>query len=410
MKAKLTIFLLLCVSLLQAETYKGHIVDQQGNAISYATIYLKDNPIVGTATNDAGYFSLTTNEPTTATLIISFLGYEKQEVALAYFTADSATLILREQPIALQEMVVSAPPKKQRNKRKQMTTILLQVYNRMAQDFPLENVQYQIVSNVRMDTENAPWGMEQMIATSVVIPNANYLGEDSIQFSGKYCKRFFTQELRNKADTILSNKKMDKRLRKAANEVDSGVVIHKVLWEREVKHAFAKRMEDPRRWTITQENEGETVLTYTEKKNYLGIFKYEFKSHFIVHSTTYSLLRFSEEISMAVNIPFGYKLREEELQYLNLLNVSGEDITKFRVRKMRNNIRMNTLYKRVDDQLLVQEKNLSADAKIIGTKKAEIPLHIRATQQVTAVQTAGVKPMPKSQMKNRLKREIVPIY
>ncbi len=410
MKTKLTIFLLLGVSLLQAETYKGRIVDQQGNAISYATIYLQDNPIVGTATNDDGYFTLTTSEPPTAALIASFLGYEKQEVTLAYFTADSATLILREQPIALQEMVVSAPPKKQRNKRKQMTALLLQVYNRMAQDFPQENVQYQIVSNVRMDTETDPWGMEQMIATSVVLPNANHLGEDSIQFSGKYCKRFFTQELRNKADTILSNQNMDKRLRKAATEVDSGVVVHKVLWEREVQHAFAKRMEEPRRWTITQENEGETVLTYTEKKNYLGIFKYEFKSHFIVHSTTYSLLQFSEEISMAVNIPFGYKLKGEELQYLNLLNVSGEDITKFRVRKMRNNIRMNTLYQRVDGKLLVQEKNLSADAKIIGTKKAEIPLHIRATQQVTAIQNKDVKPLPKSQMKNRLKREIVPIY
>ncbi len=396
--------------MLHAETYIGRIVDQQGNGIGYATIFLKDNPIIGTATNDDGYFSLSTTEPLTAPVIASFLGYEKQEVPLAYFSTDSTILVLKEQPIALEEMVVSAPPKKQRNKRKQMTALLLQVYNRMEQDFPQENVLYQLVSDVRMDTETDPWGMEQMIAKSVVLPNANHEGEDSVQFAGEYCKRFFTQELRNKADTILSNKNMDKRLRKAATAIDSGVVVHKVLWAREVKHAFAKRMEDPRHWQVTQENEGETVLTYTEKKNYLGIFKYEFKSHFIVHSTTYSLLRFSEDISMAVNIPFGHKLKGEELQYLNLLNVSGDDITKFRVRKMRNKIRMNTLYKRVDGKLVVQEKNLSADAAIIGTKKAEIPLHIRATQQVTAIQTQGVKPMPKSQMKNRLKREIVPIY
>ncbi len=410
MKTKLTIFFLLCVSFLQAETYRGRIVDQQGNPISYATIYLENNPIVGTATNDDGYFTLITDEPATSSIIISFLGYEKEEVALAFFLDEAAIIELREQPIALQEMVVSAPPKKQRNKRKQMTALLLQVYNRMVADFPKQNVQYTVVSDVRMDTENEPWGMEQMIAKSVLLPNANHLGEDSVQFSGEYCKRFFTQELRNKADTILSNQKMDKRLRQAANEVDSGVVVHQVLWARDVKHAFAKRMEEPRRWTITQENEGETVLTYTEKKNYLGIFKYEFKSHFIIHSTTYSLLRFSEEITMAVNIPFGHKLREEELQYLNLLNVSGDEITKFRVRKLRGNIRMNTLYHEVNGIICPQEKNLSADALILGTKKAEIPLHVRATQRVTNTQTKAVKPLSKQQIKHRLKREIVPIY
>ncbi len=410
MKQALIIFLLLCVSFLQAETYRGRIVDQQGNPISYATIYLEHNPIVGTATNDEGYFTLTTDAPITSFMIVSFIGYEKEEVTLSYFTGEPATLVLREQPIALQEMVVSTAPKKQRNKRKQMAALLLQVYNRMVDDFPQQNVQYTVVSDVRMDTENEPWGMEQMIAKSVLLPNANHLGEDSIQFSGEYCKRFFTQELRDKADTILSNQKMDKRLRQAANEVDSGIVVHQVLWTRDVKHAFAKRMEDPRHWQVTQENEGETVLTYTEKMNYLGIFKYEFKSHFIIHSTTYSLLRFSEEVTMAVNIPFGYKLKGEELQYLNLLNVSGKEITKFRIRKLRSNMRMNTLYHKVNGVLCPQEKNLSADALILGTKKAEIPLHVRATQRVTHTQTQAVKPLSKQQIKHRLKREIVPIY
>ncbi len=410
MRSKLIILLVLGVSMLQAETYTGRITDEEGNGIGYATLYLENNPIVGTATNNEGYFSLTTDEPITSFLIVSFLGYQKEEVTLAYFTGDSATLILKEQPIALQEMVVSAPPKKQRNKRKRMASLLLQVYNRMVADFPQENVAYTLVSDVQMDTENEPWGMEQMIATSILLPNANHRGEDSVQFSGEHCKRFFTQELRNKADTILSNEKMNKQLRKAVNEVDSGVVVHQVLWARDVKHAFAKRMEDPRHWSVSNENEGETVLTYTDKKNYLGIFKYEFKSHFIVHSTTYSLLRFSEEINIAVNIPFGYKLKGEELQYLNLLNVSGEDITKFRIRKLRANIRMNTIYHDVNGVLCPQEKNLSADARIIGTKKAEIPVHIRATQRVTCTQTQGVKPMTKAQLKKRVKREIVSIY
>ncbi len=410
MRNRLTILFLLCVSLLQAETYVGRITDEKGNGISYATIYLADNPIVGTATNDDGYFTLTTNEPVTSFLIASFLGYEKQEVSLAYFEEDSTTLVLKEQPIALQEMVVSAHPTKQRNKRKQMAALLLQVYNRMVEDFPQENVRYRVVSDVRMDTEDEPWGMEQMIATSVLIPNANHVGEDSIQFSGEHCKRFYSKGLRSKADTILSSKNMDKQLRQAANEVDSGVVVHQVLWTRDIKHAFAKRMEDPRHWKVSNENEGETVLTYTDKKNYLGIFKYEFKSHFIIHSTTYQVLRFSEEISLAVNIPFGYKVKGEELAYLNLLNVSGDEITKFRIRKLRGNMKMNTLYHKVNGQLCPQEKNLVADALIIGTKKAEIPIHVRATQRATTTQTTRVEPLSKKELNTRVVREIVEIY
>ncbi len=405
------LFILLSLCLMaQAETYVGRIADEQGNGIGYATVYLADNPIIGTATNDNGYFTLTTTEPVTSFLVASFLGYEKQEVTLAYFLDDSTTLVLKEQPIALQEMVVSAPAVKQRNKRKQMAALLVQVYNKMVDDFPQTNVRYKVVSDVRMDTENEPWGMEQMIATSVLIPDANHLGEDSIQFTGDYCKRFFTQELRNKADTLLSNQNMDKRLRQAANEVDSGVVVHQVLWTRDIKHAFAKRMEDPRHWKVSNENEGETVLTYTEKKNYLGLFKYEFNSHFIIHSNTYSVLRFSEDIKMEVNIPFGYKVKGEELAYLNLLNVSGEEITKFRIRKLRGNIKMNTIYQRVNGMLCPREKNLVADANIVGTKKAEIPIHVRATQHVTNTQTVGVQPLREDQLINRVKREIVPIY
>ncbi len=402
--------LLFCVSALHAETYIGRITDEQGTGIGYATVYLAHNPIIGTATNDNGYFTLTTDEPVTSFVIVSFLGYEKQEVTLAYFLDDSTTLVLREQPIALQEMVISAPAVKQRNKRKQMAALLSQVYNQMVADFPEDNVRYRVVSDVRMDTENEPWGMEQMIASSVLIPHANHVGEDSIQFAGEHCKRFYSNGLRSKADTLLSSEKMDKRMRQAANEVDSGVVVHQVLWTRDIKHAFAKRMEDPRHWKVSNENEGETVLTYTEKKNYLGIFQYEFNSHFIINSTTYSVLRFSEDITMAVNIPFGYKLKGEELAYINLLNVSGEEITKFRVRKLRGKIQMNTIYQIVGGKLCPKEKNLVADARILGTKKAEIPIHVRATQRATNTQTVGVQPLQPAQLNNRVKREIVEIY
>ena len=50
------------------------------------------------------------------------------------------------------------------------------------------------------------------------------------------------------------------------------------------------------------------------------------------------------------------------------------------------------------------------NAFILGSKKAEIPLVIKATQRVTGLQTQDVKPLKPSQITRRLKREIVEIY
>ncbi len=395
--------------MLSARTFVGRVVDDSGNGIGYATVYLKSNPIIGTATNNNGYFTLKTDADDNESIIISFIGYEKGEVPIVYFTTDSATVVLNEQPIALQEMVIDAPPLKQRNKRKQTVSILLQVYNKMVEDFPKENIAFRVVSDARMESEGKTWGMEQMIASSVILPNANQSYEDSIQFQGEYCKRFLKTNQRAQIDSIYAGK-MDPILRKGVNEIDSGVIVHQVLWARDIRHAFAKRIEEPTKWEITNENEGETVLTYTEKKNYIGIFKYTFNSHFIIDSETYAILRFAEEINVAVSIPFGYRLKGEELQYLNLFNLSGKEITKFRIRRFNGKIRMNTIYGTENGVKYPKEKNLVADASIQGTKKEEIPLNIKVTQNATQVKTKNVKPMPYNKRKQRIPREIVEVY
>ena len=77
---------------------------------------------------------------------------------------------------------------------------------------------------------------------------------------------------------------------------------------------------------------------------------------------------------------------------------------------MRGTVDLNTIYQRRDGHVYLLEKNMLADALILGSKKAEIPLHIKATQRVTGLQTEDIKPLNKSQITKRLKREIVEIY
>ena len=201
-------------------------------------------------------------------------------------------------------------------------------------------------------------------------------------------------------------------MRQAANAVDSGVVIHKALFALgNMRYDFEQAMSDTKHWTVSNENEGETVLTHTESvSRYLGCFKMTVQRHYIVDSKTYSVRRFSEHADVKVTIPFGIKLDDDQLKMLNLVNMNESRIEKFRLKKLRGNVDYNTIYQRRNGHVYTQEKNMLTNAYILGSKKMEIPLVIKATQRVTGLQTESVKPLSASQITRRVKREIVEIY
>ena len=421
-------------------SFTGRVVDQKGEPIPYATVYPEIAPEWGTATNNNGQFRFDANLTQDSRVVISYIGYQKKIVLAGDLTTGSdstfATIVLVEQPIALEETVIAAKPGKQRNKRKQMAALLHAVYVKLEEEFPDENARYSIVSDVRMSSENSPWGMEQMIADVVVLPELAREGRDSVQFQGRFCKRFFDAQKRAQADSILAGDVLERMeskskapkgtpanmLRRAANAVDSGVVVHQALFALgNMRYDFEQTMTDTRHWTVSNESEGETVLTHTQTvSRYLGLFKMTFKRHYIVDSHTYAVVRFSEQADVKVTIPFGIKLNADQLQMLNLVNMSEKNIEKFRLKKLRGSISLNTIYQRREvagkglyetgERVYTLEKNMVVDAHILGSKKTEIPLLIKATQRVTNLETDHVQPLRKSQITKRLKREIVEIY
>lgn len=292
-----------------------------------------------------------------------------------------------------------------------MAQLLYQVYNRLLYDLPNRPIRYHIVSDVSLYTEGEAWGMEQMIATAVHLPENSHEGYDSIQFAGEHCKRFLNKDIRERANAVLEGNKINDQTRNMAIETDSGTLVHRSLWaSRQIRKQFENTMNDVKHWTITHENEGETILTHTEKHNFLGLFKAEIISHYIVHSDTYSLLRFSEESHAQLIIPFGYNLKAGDLELLNLLNIEDQAIKKFRLRKVQANVRMNTIFQRDNGITVVKERNLQAKALLTGTKNTEIPLSIHAIQHIANVSTENVQPLNSKQIKKRVKREIVPVY
>lgn len=406
-------------------TYAGRVVDEKGAPIPYATVYPEIAPEWGTATNNDGYFSFEANLTKDSKIIFSYIGYEKKVLSAGTLSSVSPedgpySVVLKEQPIALQETVIAAKASKQRNKRKQMAALLHAVYVKMEEEFPHTNCRYHVVSDVRMNSDGSTWGMEQMIANIVVLPESAKDGNDSVQFQGRFCKRFFDARKRAQADEILAGETIErlekgqkeKFIRRAANAVDSGVVVHRALFSMgNMRYDFEKAMGDTKHWKVSNESEGETVLTHTETETrYLGFFKMTFQRHYIVDSRTYAVRRFSEHAEVKVTIPFGIKLDKDQLQMLNLINMNEQSIEKFRLKKLRGSVDLNTIYQRRDDKVYILERNMICDAHILGSKKAEIPLVIKATQRVTDLETKDVKPLTPSQITRRVKREIVEIY
>lgn len=437
MKFKILFIVLLCALEFNAAVYTGQVVDEKGQPISYATVYPEVAPELGTATNNDGIFRFEANLPASSPVVVSFIGFEKVEITGDRLRVKGDTalqvIVLKEQPIALQETVVAAKPSKQKNKRKQMATLLHAVYVQLEKEFPDEPAQYQVVSDVRMTSGEAQtghaavWGMEQMIANIVVLPEAGIDGRDSVQFQGRYCKRFFDARKRAQADSILAGETLERLekaqkdvpkgtsqnyMRRAVNAVDSGVVVHEALFAiGNMRYDFQETMNDIKHWSVSNESEGETVLTHTQTvSKYLGCFKMTFQRHYIIDSRTYSVRRFSEHAEVKVVIPFGIKLNSDQLQMLNLVNMNEEQINKFRLKRLRSAVDLNTIYQRRNGLVYTQEKNMILNAFIVGSKKTEIPLNIQATQRVTDLQTEGVKALKKHQMTRRVRREIVEIY
>ena len=437
MKFKILFIVLLCALEFNAAVYTGQVVDEKGQPISYATVYPEVAPELGTATNNDGIFRFEANLPASSQVVVSFIGFEKVEITGDRLRVKGDTalqvIVLKEQPIALQETVVAAKPSKQKNKRKQMAALLHAVYVQLEKEFPDEPAQYQVVSDVRMTSGEAQtghaavWGMEQMIANIVVLPEAGIDGRDSVQFQGRYCKRFFDARKRAQADSILAGETLERLekaqkdvpkgtsqnyMRRAVNAVDSGVVVHEALFALgNMRYDFQEAMNDIKHWSVSNESEGETVLTHTQTvSKYLGCFKMTFQRHYIIDSRTYSVRRFSEHAEVKVVIPFGIKLNSDQLQMLNLVNMNEEQINKFRLKRLRSAVDLNTIYQRRNGLVYTQEKNMILNAFIVGSKKTEIPLNIQATQRVTDLQTEGVKALKKHQMTRRVRREIVEIY
>ncbi len=359
MKQRITLILLslLTISnlLFSQRQAKGHVVDENGQPVSYASIYFKKAPEHGTVTDNNGNFRININE--NDSLIISFVGYATKSLHSRSIKDDEVLQIrLYSQPIMLEEMVVAG--KTTRNKRKAIKDLLRFTRNRMNVDFPDENQKYRVHSTVAVKTNGSIVGFDEVIGHIVELHGRGTDGLDSIQIKADVARRYIDAKTAERIPDVMDNH-IGKQDKSNIQKIDAGSLIHKYLWGGSTKQMFDKLMEKPKNWSVTKENNDVTVLTYTESRNILGIFKLNVKVNYIIDAYNYSIRRISEEASVYFNIPFGHTLSKDELSVVNLISIAGEDIEHFRLKRGTINFKRNVIFTpSAYNSLRVKEKTM----------------------------------------------------
>lgn len=383
MKQRITLILLslLTISnlLFSQRQAKGHVVDENGQPVSYASIYFKKAPEHGTVTDNNGNFRININE--NDSLIISFVGYATKSLHSRSIKDDELLQIrLYSQPIMLEEMVVAG--KTTRNKRKAIKDLLRFTRNRMNVDFPDENQKYRVHSTVAVKTNGSIVGFDEVIGHIVELHGRGTDGLDSIQIKADVARRYINQTTADKIPDVMDNH-IGKQDKSNIEKIDAGSLMHKYLWGGSYKQMFDKLAEKPKHWSVSKENNDITVLTYKETRNILGIFKLTMTVNYIIDAFNYSISRISEEAIVYFNIPFGYKLNKDELSVVNLLSISGQDIEHFRLKRGTVNFRRNVIFtKTTDNTLRVKEKNLTFNMKAEEKEGQTIQMSSSASARV----------------------------
>lgn len=370
-----------------AETLVGRVFD--GNEpMSYVSIYLKENPEIGTISDMDGVFTLPDMQKNT-TVVLSFVGYKTMELKFKKIPTDTLDITMVEQPIMLTETLIPSKTKKL-SKRKQMKQILADVKKQMLKDFPTETRKYKIVSDYDLYEKGRIIAREEIIGTVAEIPNAGRKDTDSIQMVIDMCKRFRDRNVQYKLDSISGKLKDDKNQR-LVNLTDSSKFIHRVLWGSDIKWLFLELDGKVSKWTM-EEQDSTFLLTYRDKKNYFGIVKYELVLNYILDIYSYRVKSLSQSLKVNANIPFGYKLDSDQLAIINVVNLAGEEHKKYRAKYIDADIKRNIIYRKEYDQVIPSEKNVITKIEM-AERKHNKPIYVHQTGSIKVVsaQTSSVK-------------------
>ena len=370
---------------LLSQTAKGFVIDEDGEPIPYASVYVKNNPVGGTMTDSDGRYELQLGEAVESTdeVVFSFIGYRTEMFSVAAIMADSLFYVtLVEQPIMLEGATVRAKISKKES-RKLKKDALERFVAQMREDFPKRTAEYPVFSMYNGSQDSRQLIHHEVVGTISEYPINNRWGGDSVVLIVKSVKEFTTDEAKVAYDVFneltderLNGKKNKKKKVKLSytkrNLDEQSLRMHRFLWGGPTNSFIDMlNINKPAKWDYTMIGD-DAVLTYTEKENYMGIVKGELQLHFYIDPVTFQISKIAQSLSGELHIPFGYKLKDEELEFINALQFGHDTLDCYRVRHAYVDVLRNVLFQRVNGNVVIREKNLEVQGDLIDTKKKKL--------------------------------------
>lgn len=392
-KIFLSFFLLVflrCMAI--ADVVRGHVIDESGVPVPYATVFQKSNPAGGVATDDDGMFEINVTRGRDEILIISFISYKTVELEIDKIKPDVAIRVtLKEQPILLDEASVNAMVSKKEMK-KITKNVLSRFYERLKIDFPKQTNKYEVVSVYSGKNADRQLMRHRIVGTITEYPKRRKNYQDSIRLDISDVQQYVADEvvkgyvlLNDMADKRMNTKKAKKKgigYNKTPLDEQSRK-MHRFLWGGESCFIVDRiDIEKPRRWQYTM-LDGQAVLIYSESWNYL-VAKATMKVYFYINPATCSLLKMTQCFDGELHIPFGYKLDGDELDFVNALQLPDETIEKYRVRHVYTSVKRNVIFNGIDaEKRHAVEKNADVSVKMLSSKKEELRYSAKSKIVVT---------------------------
>ena len=398
----LTIISLNCV----AKELSGHVVDSLRQPIPYASVFLQNNPQIGTITDDNGFFVLP-DYVQDDHLVITSIGYEKFTLSTNKLSGTKPIrIVLKEQPLMLNTVVVSAKGSK-RQQRKLLKQLLADIYKQMQIDFPDNARNYRIVSDVSVYNEDKVVAFDEMVGNIVELPYLkNARKQDSLQIKADFTRYYINQNtadgLRN-FDQDLLKRKEKRQLQKI--DFEKSEPIHRMLWALDIKKLFGDIYKETGNWSISERDALSQLLTYTKTFTLPGIVSATMKLHLSVDAHNH-VQRLSQSVTLWANIPFGYKLSDAQVAALNLvlINDGAGNFDKYRLKTANGKVERNVFFTQQDGQVVVSEKNWAANVHGADKNGQTIAFNQKASCQVLSVETKNVRPYSKKALATKAPR------
>jgi len=367
---------------------RGRLLDQRSKPLPYASIFFKNHPEAGTISDEKGFFYITTPDAGPDTLIISMLGYE----TIYQHTDDlkksgTTTFKMKEYLYTIDEAVIKASRNSKKQHRSEVKNLLEKIHHRLnGADALSEKDKFRIASDITVLRDSIPLSIDHLTGTLTHIPEGKTNGKDSITIEigsySNYLDSAIRKGIENFDYSKLKKKEQD-ALEKAEKTGQDKALAHKVVWSaNDVGTIFEKTYTDDKNWDFLKQNDTTISVIYSQKKGFLGIITMKQKLQMTVDSRDYSVRAMLDQVTVNINLPFGYKLSPAELEVMNLVNINEDDVEKFKIKKAEVHLKGSTINRSQGERMLPFEKDMKNHVMISDRKDHKIDIENRCTIKV----------------------------